>query len=524
MADVRVVPNVALSDGSTPSQIAAVDASGRLSVSLTAASATVTVDSELPTAAALADGAANPTTPTVGAAGLTYNGSTWDRRRSVVAAQDTTGTGIAAAGILGQLDDTATATVTENQFAPVRISTRRALLVEGVASGTAISTSVTGTVTVDSELPTAAALADNTANPTVPAVGSFGMVYDGSTWDRQAGNSAGGTYVQGPAASDAAIAGNPLLSGGRASDAVPTAVSADGDAVAGWNDRRGARKIVMVDDAGDSAMDGTNNALRVNIVAGAAGGVTHTDDAAFTPATDDGVPMFAFADETGTDTVDEGDAGAVRMDTSRRLLVRVVGATDGNRLDIDASGRPTVNVNGTVTVDSELPSAAALADATANPTVPGVGGFLMGYNGTTWDRVRTANTGRLQVDVITGGGSDTPTTPVNSYDTSASIAAGATDNHDTADLGGNTRKLTKVVIGASVALKGEIQSVINGSGTTIGVIFSPAGGTAEWEPPHRDYASVAFSANAGFDGFRVIRTNLDASEAADVYSNLMYEA
>lgn len=39
----------------------------------------VPVDTELPSAAALADGVANPTTPTVGAAGLVYNGSTWDR-------------------------------------------------------------------------------------------------------------------------------------------------------------------------------------------------------------------------------------------------------------------------------------------------------------------------------------------------------------------------------------------------------------------------------------------------------------
>lgn len=38
-----------------------------------------TVDTELPAAAALADGAANPTTPTIGAAGLIYNGTTWDR-------------------------------------------------------------------------------------------------------------------------------------------------------------------------------------------------------------------------------------------------------------------------------------------------------------------------------------------------------------------------------------------------------------------------------------------------------------
>lgn len=47
-----------------------VDASGR-----------VWTNTELPDAAALVDGAANATTPTVGAAGLDFNGSTWDRRR-----------------------------------------------------------------------------------------------------------------------------------------------------------------------------------------------------------------------------------------------------------------------------------------------------------------------------------------------------------------------------------------------------------------------------------------------------------
>jgi hypothetical protein len=45
-------------------------------------SGTVTADTELPTAAALADGAANPTTPTVGAANLGFNGTTWDRLKS----------------------------------------------------------------------------------------------------------------------------------------------------------------------------------------------------------------------------------------------------------------------------------------------------------------------------------------------------------------------------------------------------------------------------------------------------------
>lgn len=53
------------------------DLAGNLRVTLSSGS----VDTELPNAAALADGAANPTTPTVGAGALLFNGSTWDRMR-----------------------------------------------------------------------------------------------------------------------------------------------------------------------------------------------------------------------------------------------------------------------------------------------------------------------------------------------------------------------------------------------------------------------------------------------------------
>jgi hypothetical protein len=41
------------------------------------------------------------------------------------------------------------------------------------------------------------------------------------------------------------------------------------------------------------------------------------------------------------------------------------------------------------TVDTELPAAAALADAASNPTTSAVGAALLAYNGATWDRVRT---------------------------------------------------------------------------------------------------------------------------------------
>lgn len=65
-----------------------------------------------------------------------------------------------------------------------------------------------------------------------------------------------------------------------------------------------------------------------------------------------------------------------------------------NGLDVDVT-----RVSGTVTVDSELPAAAALADATANPTAPATADFLHGYNGSTWDRLRSTTANGLVVDV-----------------------------------------------------------------------------------------------------------------------------
>lgn len=50
-------------------------------------------------------------------------------------------------------------------------------------------------VPVDTELPAAAALADAAANPTSPGVGSFGMLWNGATWDRAPGTAAAGMKV-----------------------------------------------------------------------------------------------------------------------------------------------------------------------------------------------------------------------------------------------------------------------------------------------------------------------------------------
>lgn len=64
-----------------------------------------------------------------------------------------------------------------------------------------------------------------------------------------------------------------------------------------------------------------NGNLRVAIATVAANSSVKQDDAVFTPATDYVAVIGAQADETGADSVSEGDAGALRMTLDRLLKV-----------------------------------------------------------------------------------------------------------------------------------------------------------------------------------------------------------
>lgn len=85
-----------------------------------------------PDAAALADGFSNPTVTKVGAMSMGWNGTTWDRLKSIAAALTTAPVGSAGAALF----------------------------------------------------PDAAALADNMSNPTATRIGSHMLVWDGAAWDR----------------------------------------------------------------------------------------------------------------------------------------------------------------------------------------------------------------------------------------------------------------------------------------------------------------------------------------------------
>lgn len=81
--------------------------------------------------------------------------------------------------------------------------------------------------------------------------------------------------------------------------------------------------------------------------------VIFVDDAAFTPGSSKVAMVGAQFDDNTPDSVNEGDAGALRMSANRNLYTVIRDAAGNERgLNIDASGYATVNVNGTVTVGS----------------------------------------------------------------------------------------------------------------------------------------------------------------------------
>lgn len=74
------------------------------------------------------------------------------------------------------------------------------------------------------------------------------------------------------------------------------------------------------------------------------------------------------------------------------------GATLKVRID-PTTKRLLVDVGAAVVIDSEFPPATAGGDAIADPTTTSVKALAHGFNGTTWDRLRSDTTFGLDVDV-----------------------------------------------------------------------------------------------------------------------------
>lgn len=102
-------------------------------------------------------------------------------------------------------------------------------------------------------------------------------------------------------------------------------------------------------------------------------------------------------EDTGTQFYWTGSAWASRTLPSAGSVTVAAGSAIIGKVGIDQTTPGTTNL-----VDTELPAAAALADAASNPTSPMVGVCLLLWNGATWDRVRVANTYKPQSTVAIG--------------------------------------------------------------------------------------------------------------------------
>ena len=116
-------------------------------------------------------------------------------------------------------------------------------------------------------------------------------------------------------------------------------------------------------------------------------------------------------------------------------------------------------------------------------------------------------------------------TPTTSEDSSTNLAVATPTDLDSAQINsGLTGKLVAVLMSASVPLKGELKTVLNGvESSTILTMFSIAGGNGMLLMPNKDFITQVEDATPGLDGFRLTVTNLDNENAADVYATFFYD-
>lgn len=112
--------------------------------------------------------------------------------------------------------------------------------------------------------------------------------------------------------------------------------------------------------------------------------------------------------------------------------------------------------------------------------------------------------------------------PQSSHTSSASVAAGGTATLDSAQVtSAKVGQLLQVIVAASVAWKAALYVVDGGVQSALKAVWFSNG------PFDGRFAARAFTvtgnASAGLEGFRVIVTNLDTSEAADVYATFLWD-
>lgn len=254
--------------------------------------------------------------------------------------------------------------------------------------------------TFTGRFPAASLLADNTANPTLTASASFGLMWDGATWDRIIGNSTDGLTVNLGANNDVTV----------------TSISAGTNYIGKTRLTDGTLDLSLLNSAPGSDTGQVSVPVRIiSSLAGGAGGTSSSFAAAF-PATGTAAGFFDGTDMQGARVFDT-DTGAgsqytfganLRISasggsleaaagagTTSASVLRVVLPTDQTVIPINDNGG-SITVDGTVAVSNtflldatftgRFAAAGALSDNFANPTTTQMGAMNMLWDGATWDR------------------------------------------------------------------------------------------------------------------------------------------
>lgn len=193
--------------------------------------------------------------------------------------------------------------------------------------------------------------------------------------------------------------------------------------------KRGLYTVLETPNA-DSAMDESNDAVRVNVVAGSTSGTEYTEDAAAAADPAGPMNMAVRADSLAAVSSTDGDNIALRATNKGELYVKqtdAVPVTDnGGSLTVDGtvsisgtvaatqSGTWNINnVSGTVSLptgaatsanqSTEITSLQLIDDviATTASAIPTKGAAVSGTDGTNARVLKTDTSGELQVDVLT---------------------------------------------------------------------------------------------------------------------------
>lgn len=206
---------------------------------------------------------------------------------------------------------------------------------------------------------------DGFANPTTAMLSeSFGMLFNGTTWDRARGTAAAGAWVQGGGVAGSAIVGNPVRIGG--------------------SDGTNTQSLYVASTGG----------IRIDNWLGSAAPTVGSKTSA------NSVPVVIASDQAGV-TVISGTAANFKAQVVGISLAMADGASN-TELVVQAQGF-LFGYNGTTW--DRIRSAGTASDAVATVTTGTLytEAFNMGWNGTTWDRSRTGGTAADGVATQTTG-------------------------------------------------------------------------------------------------------------------------